>query len=348
MQFFGFLLIGIVVAIVFFISSKTLSMQMRAAVMGGVTLIGAGIYMGFGAPDYGSKKLAVTQNEGANENPQRMDQRMDQGIDNIALDKVILDREKGLGQGGISFQDMSPETLISRGTFDRLVADDSQDSEKWVSVAVALRLQKDFQRAAQAFGAAAQSADDVSVQASYYGAAGEAMVEGAQGSVNDDAMGFFEKALMADPTSVGAHYYLGVGSEVRGDKLAASRYYRQFMIHAPNEHPLRREVANKLRTLPAANGPSVLGAAIAPELDQNAIDKVAALSPEDQQAFIQTMVARLQSRLDENGGDFESWRRLARAHARLGNIEAAKKAYNEAIAVSPNPDVLILERDALK
>lgn len=314
---FGFLAIGLTLCAIFLLSFKALPLHVRGVVILLAACTGFGVYLGFGPSRYGSK------------------------IDDNHYADLIT------GKGGLTFEDISPESLVANSTFDRLTASHAQDPEKWISVAIALRQQRDFDRAAKAFSAAAQIVTDAREKASYYGAAGEALVERSNGQVRDDAVMLFQQALMADETSTGAHYYLGRWRETRKDTKQAALHFQQFLLYAPADHPLRTQIASKIAKLPAARS-SVLSTAIAPDLAQSAIDEVAALSPEDQQEFIQSMVARLQARLDENGGDVESWRRLARAYVRLGDAALAKKAYDRAITMSPNPDVLILERNALQ
>jgi len=61
---------------------------------------------------------------------------------------------------------------------------------------------------------------------------------------------------------------------------------------------------------------------------------VADMSPEERQAFIESMVSRLADRLEENPGDAEGWLRLGRAYRVLGRPGEARQAFENALAAS--------------
>ena len=64
-------------------------------------------------------------------------------------------------------------------------------------------------------------------------------------------------------------------------------------------------------------------------------DEIAAasqMSPEDRNAMIETMVARLDERLKENPQDAEGWQRLVRSYQVLGKPDAARDALARGVA----------------
>ena len=64
-------------------------------------------------------------------------------------------------------------------------------------------------------------------------------------------------------------------------------------------------------------------------------DEIAAasqMSPEDRNAMIETMVARLDERLKENPQDAEGWQRLVRSYQVLGKTDAARDALARGVA----------------
>lgn len=63
----------------------------------------------------------------------------------------------------------------------------------------------------------------------------------------------------------------------------------------------------------------------APELDSDAAARIQAMSPDEQAAMIQSMVAGLAARLDANPDDAEGWARLIRARMVLGEVEQARR-----------------------
>ena len=56
------------------------------------------------------------------------------------------------------------------------------------------------------------------------------------------------------------------------------------------------------------------------------------MSPEDRNAMIETMVARLDERLKENPQDAEGWQRLVRSYQVLGKNDAARDALARGVA----------------
>ena len=79
----------------------------------------------------------------------------------------------------------------------------------------------------------------------------------------------------------------------------------------------------------------------APGPDAAAIADAAAKPPEEQQAMIEGMVARLASRLDTTPEDTEGWARLFRAYMVLGKGDEASAALAKArSALAGKPDLL--------
>ncbi len=67
------------------------------------------------------------------------------------------------------------------------------------------------------------------------------------------------------------------------------------------------------------------------------------MSPEDREAMIESMVAQLAERLQENPNDLAGWTQLARSYTVMGKHDKAKEALRSALKVSPdNVDLLVL------
>jgi cytochrome c-type biogenesis protein CcmH len=67
------------------------------------------------------------------------------------------------------------------------------------------------------------------------------------------------------------------------------------------------------------------------------------MSPDEQQAMIKSMVARLAGKLAENPNDVAGWTRLARSYNVLRQPEKARGALAEALKYAPdNVDLLVL------
>jgi cytochrome c-type biogenesis protein CcmH len=57
------------------------------------------------------------------------------------------------------------------------------------------------------------------------------------------------------------------------------------------------------------------------------IEAAGAMTPEERQAMIASMVARLEDRLTTDGGTVEEWLRLINAYVQLGKPDEARRAY---------------------
>lgn len=66
------------------------------------------------------------------------------------------------------------------------------------------------------------------------------------------------------------------------------------------------------------------------------MEAAAAMSNEDRTAMIESMVAGLAARLEEEPDDVEGWTMLARSYGVLGDAEKSAEAYARAIALSPD------------
>jgi cytochrome c-type biogenesis protein CcmH len=67
--------------------------------------------------------------------------------------------------------------------------------------------------------------------------------------------------------------------------------------------------------------------------DAQAVEAARQMSPQDRQAMIETMVARLDDRLKQNPRDEEGWMRLIRSYVVLGKADQARDALGRAVAV---------------
>ncbi|WP_374641368.1 c-type cytochrome biogenesis protein CcmI [Tabrizicola sp.] len=159
----------------------------------------------------------------------------------------------------------------------------------------------------------------------------EILIAAAGGYVSPEAEAELTAALSLDPKDGLARYYAGL-MFVQG-----GRYDRGFALwsglledsapDAPWTEPLRAQIeevawrAGVNYRLPEVTGPSAGDMAAAAEM-----------SPEEQQAMIEGMVAQLSERLASEGGGVEDWARLIRSQAMLERLEEAQKAYEAAVA----------------
>ena len=119
-----------------------------------------------------------------------------------------------------------------------------------------------------------------------------------------------------------------------------------------NTDEARRALATARKTFKAAPFPTQRLAALASELGletaalgptREDVKAAREMSPEDQRAMIETMVARLAAKLAENPDNVAGWTRLARSYNVLRQPDKARGALAEALKYSPdNIDLLVL------
>jgi len=155
---------------------------------------------------------------------------------------------------------------------------------------------------------------------------GEAMVAAAQGIVTADAARAFARAVELDPKAPKPRFYLGLAAEQDGRPQEAAKRWRALIAEAPADAPWLGFVREALTRVdpsasppPAQPGPSAADVAAAAEM-----------APEQRQAMIRGMVARLAERLKTDGSDLDGWLRLMRAYMVLGERDKALAAATDA------------------
>ena len=163
---------------------------------------------------------------------------------------------------------------------------------------------------------------------------GEALVGEANGIVTAEAKDAFVRATQIDPSSVSARYYVALATEQDGRRDEAARLYRALLTDAPPDahwvQQVREAVARvegQSKALPGPTPAQMAAAASGPAGDQ--------------QAMIRGMVARLATRLKQDGSDPDGWARLVRSYTVLGEVEQARTAAENARrALASDPDKL--------
>ena len=165
---------------------------------------------------------------------------------------------------------------------------------------------------------------------------GEALVLQAQGAVTPAAEAEFAKSP-ADPR---ARYYLAEAAAQRGDVAGAEKALAALLADAPADAPWRSAVVDRLAALKTKGGtaasppaaastpPSAVPAAPSPAT----VAAAQQMTPQQRQAMIEGMVARLAARLEARPQDPQGWLMLARSYRTLGrdaDAIAALKNANE-------------------
>lgn len=151
----------------------------------------------------------------------------------------------------------------------------------------------------------------------------EAMVLRDNGEVNQTARMAFERALVRNPESLKAQFWLAVSDEQNGNLEQAATAYKRILEASPEGAPWRAMVGTRLAVVQQQLDPS---GARAPALSGDAMRSAESMSREERARMIENMVAGLAERLEGDGNDLEGWLRLMRAYTVLGKSGEAKQA----------------------
>ncbi|MEI6202232.1 MAG: c-type cytochrome biogenesis protein CcmI [Enhydrobacter sp.] len=165
-------------------------------------------------------------------------------------------------------------------------------------------------------------------------ALGEALTIEAQGVVTRPAVEAFTKALKLQPGDPRAAFYLGLHEQQSGDSPAALKRWRALEAQSPPDAPwlptLRAEIAKAGGTpAPTTAAPGM------PQPNQDQVEAMSRLSPEERQKTIRAMVEGLAAKMQDTPNDRDGWLRLANARKVLGDHAQAADALARADALSP-------------
>jgi cytochrome c-type biogenesis protein CcmH len=147
------------------------------------------------------------------------------------------------------------------------------------------------------------------------------------GIVNEPARRAYAKLLSADPQAIEPQVWLAIAKEQDGDLAAAAAEYRRLLASKQTKDPWRQLLDERLKITTAK-----LSGEPEPQAAAPAAGDVAAMSPEAQQKFIDSMVAGLAARLKQDGKDLAGWMQLVRAYTVLGKKREAAAALSDARA----------------
>ncbi|HIP80429.1 MAG TPA: c-type cytochrome biogenesis protein CcmI, partial [Kiloniellaceae bacterium] len=228
-------------------------------------------------------------------------------------------------QGGSS---QEAEMLVAQ--LEARLAGNPEDAEGWLILA---RVYERMARYGQAAEAYRRIIDLGRGGAEVHASLGEVLVAAANGQVGRDARLAFAQAIEMDPANPRARYYAGMAM-AQDDRLAdALAVWRGLEADSPPDAPwrplLERQIANAAASLgeatpdatpdptlgaPPAGGESPRGPSAAD------IEAMQALSPEERDEFIRSMVEGLAARLEEQPDNPEGWLQLARSYTVLGDV----------------------------
>lgn len=187
----------------------------------------------------------------------------------------------------------------------------------------------------------------------------EAIVYSSGGQVTPVALNHFKALLEKIPNEPRSRYYLGLALAQEGEIDAAIEGWSQLLEVSPSDAPWRPQIVEAVRSVLSSSGkPTEEIIAALPEgttlepaesggitSQQAAIE---ALPAEKQNEQIRGMVESLAARLEDEPDDIEGWLMLGRSRAVLGEPDAAKAAFERAVALGPErPDILMAYASSL-
>lgn len=235
---------------------------------------------------------------------------------------------------------------------EKAAADSPENSLVWQRLGLAYFEAERFADAARAYDEATRLAPDTAL---LWSALGEARVMASERDpMPSDAIAAFKKAIAIDPADPRARYFLAVNRDLKGDHRGAIDDWFALLKDTPADAPWRGDlirtieqvakiheldVAEKLAETSSATPPS--GASLPPVAQgipgpsAQDLSNAARIPPGEQHKMAEGMVARLETRLEDDPSNIDGWIMLMRSRMTLGEPEKAKKALVDAVAANP-------------
>ena len=166
-------------------------------------------------------------------------------------------------------------------------------------------------------------------------ALGEALTIEAQGVVTRPAVEAFTKALKLQPGDARAAFFLGLHEQQSGDSPAALKRWRALEAQSPPDAPWLPTLRAEIAKAGGAPAPATTAAPGMPQPNQDQVEAMSRLSPEERQKTIRAMVEGLAAKMQDTPADRDGWLRLANARKVLGDHAQAGDAFARADALSP-------------
>lgn len=153
-----------------------------------------------------------------------------------------------------------------------------------------------------------------------------AIADGNGGEIDEEAQAALKRAIAADPDYIEARFLMATVLAQQDRDAEAHRLLEEMLADLPADSPWQRTIRQSLRNvapqedIERAAGPTAAD-----------IEAAAAMNADQRAAMIEGMVAGLDSRLRDNPGDAEGWRKLISSYAVLGRRDDAGSALERAL-----------------
>ena len=250
--------------------------------------------------------------------------------------------------------DQNLEALVAR--VEARLREHPEEGEGWDVIAP---VYMGWQRYADAADAYAQAIRLLGESAKRLSGQGQALVLANNGVVTEEARRALERAVELDQTLLEPRILLAIAKEQDGQFQAAIEGWRALLDKAPKDAPWREMVEKKIVTAEAhlASKPMTEAeGSTSQQLEKGPGDADLAASQNpaaqnmnlaERQAMIETMVQRLATKLDQDGGDLAGWLKLVRAYSVLERKADALKALERAKSQFSGDAEALQQLDAL-
>lgn len=247
--------------------------------------------------------------------------------DRLALENSF---QKALNSGDLAGEISDLEARVEAQGFD---------AHAWLLLANAYGNLNRFLDAANAYR---RAIDLGAEEPQLYASLGEALVAASGGEVGPEAQRAFAAAVKLDSRNMKARYYSGLALAQNGQLERALEVWTDLMAQAGPATPWRPLLQQRIGQLQAAlaarqetprgQGEAAItpGGSAMPQPSAEDVEAASRMTPEEQLAFIRSMVGRLAERLDSEPADLEGWIRLARAYTVLQEPAKARQALTKA------------------
>ena len=250
--------------------------------------------------------------------------------------------------------DQNLEALVAR--VETRLREHPEEGEGWDVIAP---VYMGWQRYADAADAYAQAIRLLGESAKRLSGQGQALVLANNGVVTEEARRALERAVALDQTLLEPRILLAIAKEQDGQFQASIEDWRALLDKAPKDAPWREMVEKKIVTAEAhlASKPMTEAeGSTSQQLEKGPGDADLAASQNpaaqnmnlaERQAMIETMVQRLATKLDQDGGDLAGWLKLVRAYSVLERKADALKALERAKSQFSGDAEALQQLDAL-
>jgi len=165
----------------------------------------------------------------------------------------------------------------------------------------------------------------------------ESLIMLSDGRISPAALLALDRAQKIQPDNPGVRHYLALAEYQAGNVDQALVNWQALMAASAPDAPWRRSVQRWIDKAKNDLGIAVANStAIAPPLSEANRKAIAEMSPEEQEALIKSMVARLAQKMEDNPENIDGWFRLAKAYMMLGQKPDAIKSLEQAEKFAPD------------